>query len=105
MARLVPDRFDQSGRDAQRFWPTDDARDHAADSIRDIVLGTRRMVDAVTSPARGPALKGAELRGEPWDVEQFGAVRVQDRQQIAVNIAFRLLSRDVGNAVGARARA
>src|SRR6516162_2987414 len=50
----------------------------------------RRMVDRVATAARGATLKTAKLSDEALVIEQFNAAAVQERQQVAIQIGFRL---------------
>jgi hypothetical protein len=49
-------------------------------------MTARRVVDAVSPAALCPALKSAELGDQARVIEQLDAARVQERQNVAIDV-------------------
>ena len=62
--------------------------DGASDGVDDIVVGAWGMVDGVTTRASYPALKTNNLRNQPLVARQYNGPRIQQRQEIVVEITF-----------------
>src|SRR5262249_20591226 len=70
------------------------------DGVGEVVVAPRSVVDRVAAPARGPALQAAELGHEAPVVKEVHGPGVQARQEVAVEVALRLIDDAVADAVG-----
>src|SRR5262249_26531304 len=71
----------------------------AGDSIDDIVVPVRAVINGVLAGAGDPAFQADDLRHQPIVARQHDATAVQKRQKIAIEIALGTLARFVSNAV------
>ena len=62
-------------------------------------MAAGRVIDAVSAAARGVALQAAELGDEATVIDELDAAAVQQRQEIAVEVALRLEGDGVFDAV------
>ena len=77
-----------------------DSRD-TGDTIRNVVVRVRRMIDAVLGAGHA-ALKADDLRNQPIVARQHDAAAVQQWQQVAIEIGLRRLADFVAEPVLAK---
>ena len=61
----------------------------ARNGVGEVVVPARRVVDAVPTAARRPALQPAELGDKARMIEQLDAVAIQERQKIRLQAGLR----------------
>src|SRR5262249_44279149 len=74
-----------------------DAR--ASNSVGEVVVRGRRVVDAVPASASGAALEAEELSVKPRYIEELEAPGVHEGQQVSVQLGLRVVRWLVGDAV------
>ena len=84
---------------ANQSWPPIEIKphNHARNNIRQIVMPARRVINRVPARPSRSTLQCNKLRGQPRTIKQLNPLGVQQRQEIAIQIAFRpsrLLERD-----------
>ncbi len=65
-------------------------RSKTSDDVAKVIMPVRRMINRILATARSATLQSTELRNQPRIVEQIDAARVQQRQQINVQLRLRL---------------
>ena len=65
------------------------SRGHARNNVGEIVVTVRRMIDGVTTAARGAPLQRTKLRDKARMIEKLDLAAVNQRQEIAIEIALR----------------
>src|SRR5260221_12833461 len=74
---LVPDKIHPSAADARG-----NGADNSANGGGDVVVGARRMGDAVAAGARDPPLQSDDLGDEPINAAQGDGARAEQPQQV-----------------------
>ena len=66
--------------------------------IRDVIMPARGMVDGIAALGSGPALERAQLREQARMIREFNEAPVDQREELAIQLAAGQLARNVADA-------
>ena len=73
-------------------------RNDAGNRVTEVIVAPGSMVDAVTSAAPGAAFEADDLCNEPRVIEQLDLPRVDDGEELSINVGFGLAGGFIGDA-------